>query len=295
MLTRIKDYLLPDAPVRIDAPSRVALFTYDNGAFVVENYRDEEAAVTISLAGTPATLREVTTGATLQPLAEPPTAPERRGPPEPARRSFRTTHPAALLPGLQAGGLGRGQKHWPRSPPLPRFGEGAGAMAYTDHEGSGVGAGVGGWLMLLVLALGVFRPLAVAVSVYVNLYADPKVALAYGSVWPAIQLFEWLLNGAMIAGCWYLVWRLNRRQVWRTVQITIAGLWLVALGYQLADMAGVSLIAGVAPERLLPFVVGPIVQSILFCTLWTAYLLRSKRVANTYLRQDGSGIAEVFG
>ncbi|MDB5691375.1 MAG: hypothetical protein JWO81_438, partial [Alphaproteobacteria bacterium] len=78
MVTRIKDYLTPDAPVRIDAPDHVALFTYDNGAFVVENYRGDEAAVTISLAGMP-TLRETTTGAALQPL--PDTPPAGRGPP----------------------------------------------------------------------------------------------------------------------------------------------------------------------------------------------------------------------
>jgi len=93
MLTRIKAYLLPDAPVRIDAPSRVALFTYDNGAFIVENYRGEEAEVTISLAGTPASLAETTTGATLQPIAEPPPPPNRRGPPAPERRAFRATIP----------------------------------------------------------------------------------------------------------------------------------------------------------------------------------------------------------
>jgi len=93
MLTRIKAYLMPDAPVRIDAPSRVALFTYDNGAFIVENYRGEEAEVTISLAGGPASLREITTGATLQPIAEPPAPPNRRGPPAPERRSFRATLP----------------------------------------------------------------------------------------------------------------------------------------------------------------------------------------------------------
>ena len=43
------------------------------------------------------------------------------------------------------------------------------------------------------------------------------------------------------------------------------------------------------------YVARPIVQSVIFSVLWTAYLLRSKRVANTYLRQDGSEIAEVFG
>jgi hypothetical protein len=103
MVTRIKAYLTPDAPVRIDSPSRVALFTYDNGAFVVENYRGEEAAVTISLPGTPAALRETVTGSTLQPLPEPP-PPVRRGPPPPVRRGFRTVIPPHSFQVFQVGG-----------------------------------------------------------------------------------------------------------------------------------------------------------------------------------------------
>jgi hypothetical protein len=87
MLTRIKEYLFSRAPVRLDAPPKVALFTYDNGAFVVENYRDEAAAVGISVAGTPAALREITAGLRLSPLAGPSRA-------TPARRSFRTDIPA---------------------------------------------------------------------------------------------------------------------------------------------------------------------------------------------------------
>src|SRR4051794_18839534 len=47
MITRIKQYLFADAPVQIDAPDHVALFTYDNGAFVVENFRDDPARVGI--------------------------------------------------------------------------------------------------------------------------------------------------------------------------------------------------------------------------------------------------------
>jgi hypothetical protein len=45
MVTRLKQFLFADAPVSIDAPDHVALFTYDNGAFVVENFRDEAASV----------------------------------------------------------------------------------------------------------------------------------------------------------------------------------------------------------------------------------------------------------
>ena len=51
MVTRIKQYLFSDLPVQIDAPSHVALFTYDNGAFIVENYRDDAAKVRIDRKG----------------------------------------------------------------------------------------------------------------------------------------------------------------------------------------------------------------------------------------------------
>ena len=51
MVTRIKQYLFADQPVQIDAPDHVALFTYDNGAFVVENFRDSAAKVRIERKG----------------------------------------------------------------------------------------------------------------------------------------------------------------------------------------------------------------------------------------------------
>jgi hypothetical protein len=51
MITRIKQYLFGDLPVQIDAPDHVALFTYDNGAFVVENFRDDAAKVGIDRKG----------------------------------------------------------------------------------------------------------------------------------------------------------------------------------------------------------------------------------------------------
>src|ERR1700742_863008 len=104
-------------------------------------------------------------------------------------------------------------------------------MAYGDPDGGGVG----GWLAFLVLVLAVLRPLAVLVSTASNLYGDPNVALAYGAAWPTIQGFEWLLTAAMIGTCWYLAWRLNYRLVWRTVPITIAGIWLASFAYQLID------------------------------------------------------------
>jgi len=69
MLTRVKQYLFAKAPVQIDAPPQVALFTYDNGAFVIENFRDEAAAVTISVAGASAALRDAVNQQRLTPAS----------------------------------------------------------------------------------------------------------------------------------------------------------------------------------------------------------------------------------
>ncbi|HJP68958.1 MAG TPA: hypothetical protein VJ846_08670 [Sphingomicrobium sp.] len=57
MVTRIKQYLFGDQPVGIDAPDHVALFTYDNGAFIVENFRDDAVSVGIMRKGQPASER----------------------------------------------------------------------------------------------------------------------------------------------------------------------------------------------------------------------------------------------
>ena len=53
VMTNVKKYLQAGAPVRIDASAGVSLFTYDNGAFIVESFNDAPVTVTVSLrAGT---------------------------------------------------------------------------------------------------------------------------------------------------------------------------------------------------------------------------------------------------
>ena len=64
VITQIKTYLQYDAAVRIDSPPLVSLFTYDNGAFVVESFRPTQAPVNISIAGANMNmkLRDLATG-----------------------------------------------------------------------------------------------------------------------------------------------------------------------------------------------------------------------------------------
>jgi hypothetical protein len=62
VLTRIKVTVTQDLPVRLEAPSQVALFVYDNGTFIVESFRDENANVRLVLADTAGQIEDILTG-----------------------------------------------------------------------------------------------------------------------------------------------------------------------------------------------------------------------------------------
>ncbi len=47
VLDALRRYLAPDLPVRLEGPSQVSLFEYDNGSFVVESYLDHPVAVRV--------------------------------------------------------------------------------------------------------------------------------------------------------------------------------------------------------------------------------------------------------
>ena len=60
--TAIKNYVMRGFPVRLDGPSQVALFAYDNNTFIVESYLPTETDVTVSVTGEFASLRNLVTG-----------------------------------------------------------------------------------------------------------------------------------------------------------------------------------------------------------------------------------------
>jgi hypothetical protein len=47
VMNSVKKYLQADAPVRIEAPAGVSLFTYDNGAYVIQSFRDTATTVKV--------------------------------------------------------------------------------------------------------------------------------------------------------------------------------------------------------------------------------------------------------
>jgi hypothetical protein len=55
VINSIKQYLLADAPVRIEAPAGVSLFTYDNGAYIIQSFNDVPTRVRVLKKGAAAT------------------------------------------------------------------------------------------------------------------------------------------------------------------------------------------------------------------------------------------------
>jgi len=86
--TAIKNVVMKGFPIRLDGPSQVALFAYDNRTFIVESFLPEETAVTVAVLGQATKLRDLVSGEILN--RQPPSAemPGRRPATEEERVSF---------------------------------------------------------------------------------------------------------------------------------------------------------------------------------------------------------------
>jgi hypothetical protein len=70
-LSIIRTALGANEPVRLDnAPAQIALFRYDNNAFIVQNYLATETNVTVSVAGTVSALHDLVAGTDLAPAKQ---------------------------------------------------------------------------------------------------------------------------------------------------------------------------------------------------------------------------------
>ena len=70
--TAIKNYVMRGFSVRLDGPAQVALFVYDNGTFIVQNFSATTAQVKISTLGNSTRLKNLVTGETLEGKLPPP-------------------------------------------------------------------------------------------------------------------------------------------------------------------------------------------------------------------------------
>ena len=87
VVSAVKNALMEGFPVRLDGPSQVALFPYDNRTFIVESFLPSGADVRVRVLGKTASLRDIVSGQVV--AGQPPEAPKRRWQtPEEPRVSF---------------------------------------------------------------------------------------------------------------------------------------------------------------------------------------------------------------
>jgi hypothetical protein len=155
-------------------------------------------------------------------------------------------------------------------------------MANNDSELRGIG----GWLAFFLVTLGIVTPVSSLASVAV-LSADSDVAASYGELWDRLLIFEWAIAGVAAAAGWVTVWLFFNARRWATIRLAVAVLWgLAALGL-VGEPLVVSLLGGIAFGDIFAEAPADFVRPLVYSSIWTAYLLKSERVANTYPR-DGS-------
>ncbi len=135
--------------------------------------------------------------------------------------------------------------------------------------------GIGGWLQFLIIALIFLGPLLTGVLAYVDLQsardADPSIT---PEAWKLILISVWsfvVLYSALSIGTGLLLQKRFKRS---TIPIAIGLIWLLGPIINF----GVAIIADEFD--------GSEGRSIIFSVVWTVYLLRSKRVKNTYVAES---------
>lgn len=157
--------------------------------------------------------------------------------------------------------------------------------------------GIGGWLAFFLVTLGLVTPISVLVTTGLTTGAD-DVAPEFLSVWPRVVAMEWALAAITALACWFALYRFLRVRNWQTVRIGVGTLILITFIAVIVEPLLTAAMLGVPLGQVFQAAGTAIVRPLVYCGLWSAYLLNSKRVANTYrlapLADDTEALSEVF-
>lgn len=147
-------------------------------------------------------------------------------------------------------------------------------------------AGVEGWLYFFGISLIALGPL-LTIATTVLEFSDLKALYpdAVGSPrWDAAVTADWIGTAMYCAISMFAGWRIFKRLVPSTIPIVIACIWLMGPGLGVVGLMVVQDISGDASTAANAG--AELGRPIVYCFIWTIYLLRSKRVKNTYRRQS---------
>ena len=154
--------------------------------------------------------------------------------------------------------------------------------------------GVEGWLAVFLILLALVAPAMWLYRLVTGLNNSPNIAFALGDRWLLLQALEWGLTIACVLGCWFIAYRLFYVRVRRSVVIAIAGIWMINLGGFVGEAM---ILLGMTGTPLQDFLdnggTTQFFRPMVFNLIWTAYLLKSRRVQNTYpAGEERAGVFE---
>ncbi|WP_286999676.1 MULTISPECIES: DUF2569 family protein [Comamonas] len=148
-------------------------------------------------------------------------------------------------------------------------------------------AGIGGWLRFLIVSLTILAPLAILGRVTGEIQAAESQFpnLINLPLWNQMKEVSWtvgIVQAAILIGAGFLLWKTRLRS---TTKRVITMLWI---GGPLTAILGLLAIAYISNEPLATVVnhevLGGILGSCISAFIWSAYLIRSRRVQNTYVQ-----------
>lgn len=146
-------------------------------------------------------------------------------------------------------------------------------------------AGIGGWLGFLIVSLMILSPLAGLG----RLFGEISVAeiqypqLVANTQWSNYKQASWLILALSVAISFSAGNRLWKSHFSESVRFAILALWISGpLGNLLHLTTAVVVMGSQAMSSAFPEMLGGIIGSCIPAGVWTAYLMRSVRVRNTY-------------
>jgi hypothetical protein len=143
--------------------------------------------------------------------------------------------------------------------------------------------GVKGWLLAFVIIIALVSPGLLALGVWRELDTDAAAELDNIPIFASIRTLTWATVAFAAVVGWFVAWRLVAIHNWTSVRLAIAGIWLGSVGTIVIHYIGATWLTGVSGDL---FIATPepqvFIRPFAFGLVWTAYLLKSERVANTY-------------
>ena len=146
-------------------------------------------------------------------------------------------------------------------------------------------AGVGGWLGFLIIGLMILWPL-IYFGILSNEFHDAEKQfpqLINNAQVVKFKQVSWLIFAAQVAISFSAGYRLWKIHFSESVRFAILALWLSGPLGNFMYLIAIAFIFGLqAGTDALPEMLGGILGPCIHASIWTAYLMRSLRVKNTY-------------